>query len=67
MRARIIEYRREAIGIAVRTKAGFRFFAAGLRFARLEGRRFKRLSDIDRAVRQLVAFPARPKAREIYQ
>lgn len=49
MHAAMIEYRRKTIGVAVRTTAGFRFFAASGRFAHLEGRRFKRLCDIDRA------------------
>jgi hypothetical protein len=44
MQATVVEFKRRAVGVAVRTGVGFRFFAAGREFAHLEGQVFRRIS-----------------------
>ena len=52
VRATIVEADRKAVGLAVRSGAGFRFFASDDVVARLEGRRFRSLNELERAVRR---------------
>ncbi|HWB49487.1 MAG TPA: hypothetical protein VG651_10285 [Stellaceae bacterium] len=55
-----VETPTRAAGLAVRAEAGFRFLAADLAFAGLEGRSYARLEDIKADVRRLAATPHRP-------
>ena len=57
MQATIVEFNRRAVGVAVRTQAGFRFFAAGRDFAHLEGHVFRRIASLFRALNEAGAEP----------
>lgn len=50
MKATVVEFGRRTVGLAVRTRSGFRFFSAGREFAHLEGRVFRRITGLYRAV-----------------
>jgi hypothetical protein len=48
-----IETPTRTVGLAVRADAGFRFYASDHAFVGLERRRYRRLEDIQKSVRQL--------------
>jgi len=50
MQATVVEFNRRAVGVAVKTRVGFRFFAAGREFAHLEGQVFCRITSLFQAV-----------------
>lgn len=50
MKATVVEFGRRTVGLAVRTRSGFRFFSAGREFSHLEGRIFRRIAYLYRAV-----------------
>lgn len=50
MKATVVEFGRRTVGLAVRTRSGFRFFSAGNEFSHLEGQVFRRIACLYRAV-----------------
>jgi hypothetical protein len=50
----VIEHRNITAGIAVRERGGFRFYSSHEVFLPIEARKFRRLRDIEAAVRRIV-------------
>jgi hypothetical protein len=55
-----VETETRAAGLAVRAETGFRFYASDQAFAGLEGRSYRRLTDIHADVRRVAKAPQRP-------
>jgi hypothetical protein len=49
----VIEHRNVTAGIAVRERGGFRFYSSHALFLPIEARKFRRLRDIETAVRRI--------------
>ena len=59
----VIEHRDLTAGIAVRERGGFRFYSSDALFLTIDAQRFRRLREIDLAVKRVVhAASARPAA-----
>jgi len=59
----VIEHRNLTAGIAVRERGGFRFYSSDALFVTIDTQRFRRLREIDLAVKRVVhAASARPAA-----
>jgi hypothetical protein len=54
----IIEVNSQPAGVVVRTRNGYRFFAASPRFSRLEGRLFRTVREAERAAVRLATAAA---------
>jgi len=50
----VIEHRDVTAGIAVRERGGFRFYSSDALFLAIDARRFRRLREIDLAVKRVV-------------
>jgi hypothetical protein len=64
LQATIVEVNRRTVGVAVKTRLGFRFFAAGREFAHLEGQVFRRMASVFQAVRGSGFKPSSPAGRD---
>ncbi len=53
MHATVVEAGYETVGLAVRSEAGFRFFASKRDLQHLEGAYFRSMAELDRAVRSV--------------
>ncbi len=51
MQAITVELKGKTVGVAVKTRSGFRFFAAERRFAHIERQVFRRIASLFQAVR----------------